>query len=124
MNADGRRRSAFDLLGYRDVDWARLAAAWPELADIPAGIAEQLFIEAGYAAYLDRQAADIRAYRKDEALRLPESLDYGAVHGLSNEAREKLAAARPATLGAAGRMPGITPAAVTLLLRHVQRARA
>ncbi len=124
VNADGRRRSAFDLLGYRDVDWTRLTAAWPELADIPAAIAEQLSIEAVYAAYLDRQAADIRAYRKDEALSLPESLDYAAVHGLSNEAREKLTAARPATLGAAGRMPGITPAAVTLLLRHVQRARA
>ncbi len=124
VNADGRRRSAFDLLGYRDVDWARVAAAWPELADIPANIAEQLSIEAVYAAYLDRQAADIRAYRKDEALRLPETMDYAAVHGLSNEAREKLAAARPATLGAAGRMQGITPAAVTLLLRHVQRARA
>jgi len=124
VNADGRRRSAFDLLGYRGVDWAQLAAAWPELARIPAAIADQLAIDAVYAAYLERQAADIRAYRKDEALRLPEHLDYAAVRGLSNEAREKLAAARPATLGAAGRMPGITPAAVTLLLRHVQRARA
>ncbi len=124
VNADGRRRSAFDLLGYRGVDWAQLAAAWPELAHIPAAIADQLSIDAVYAAYLERQAADIRAYRKDEALRLPEHLDYAAVHGLSSEAREKLAAARPATLGAAGRMPGITPAAVTLLLRHVQRARA
>ena len=124
VNADGRRRSAFDLLGYRDVDWERIAAAWPGLADIPADIAGQLSIEAVYAAYLDRQAADIRAYRKDEALRLPETLDYRSVHGLSAEARERLAAARPATLGAAGRMQGITPAAVTLLLRHVQRARA
>ena len=124
VNADGRRRSVFDLLGYRDVDWERIAAAWPELADIPADIAGQLSIEAVYAAYLDRQAADIRAYRKDEALRLPETLDYRSVHGLSAEARERLAAARPATLGAAGRMQGITPAAVTLLLRHVQRARA
>ena len=124
VNADGRRRSVFDLLGYRDVDWQRIAAAWPELADIPADIAGQLSIEAVYAAYLDRQAADIRAYRKDEALRLPETLDYRSVHGLSAEARERLAAARPATLGAAGRMQGITPAAVTLLLRHVQRARA
>ena len=124
VNADGRRRSAFDLLGYRDVDWSRIAAAWPELADIPADIAGQLSIEAVYASYLDRQAADIRAYRKDEALRLPETLDYRRVHGLSAEARERLAAARPATLGAAGRMQGITPAAVTLLLRHVQRARA
>ena len=124
VNADGRRRSAFDLLGYRGVDWARVAGAWPELADIPPDIAGQISIEAVYAAYLGRQAADIRAYRKDESLRLPEALDYSAVHGLSNEARERLAAARPATLGAAGRMPGITPAAVTLLLRHVQRAHA
>ena len=122
VNADGRRRSAFDLLGYRDVDWAQIAAGWPELADIPADISERLSIEAVYAAYLDRQAADIRAYRKDEALRLPENLDYAEVSGLSNEVREKLAAAKPATLGAAGRMPGITPAAVMLLLRHVQRA--
>ena len=124
VNADGRRRSAWDLLGYRDVDWPRLAAAWPELAAAPAEVAAQLAIDARYAAYLDRQAADIRAWRRDEALRLPDGLDYDAISGLSNEMRERLSAARPETLGAAGRMPGVTPAAITLLLRHVRRAHA
>ena len=84
-------------------------------------IAEQIEIDALYAGYLQRQDDDIRAFQRDEALRLPADLDYGSVGGLSNEVREKLAAARPATLGAAGRIPGMTPAAVVLLLRHVKR---
>jgi tRNA uridine 5-carboxymethylaminomethyl modification enzyme len=94
---------------------------WPELADIAGESGEQLEIDAHYAGYIDRQAADIRAFRRDEALVLPDDLDYGRVGGLSTEAREKLAAARPATLGAAARIPGITPAALTALLGFVKR---
>ena len=82
---------------------------------------EQIEIDAGYAGYLDRQAADVEAFRRDEALRLPAGLDYTAIGGLSNEVREKLAAIRPATLGQAGRIEGVTPGALTALLAHVRR---
>jgi tRNA uridine 5-carboxymethylaminomethyl modification enzyme len=121
VNQDGRLRTAADLLAYPDVDVARLAQIWPELAGIRPDVAEQLEIDAVYRGYLDRQAADIAAYRRDEALTLPEDLDYRAIGGLSAEARQKLDVARPATLGAAGRIPGVTPAALTALLRHVRR---
>ena len=121
VNQDGRMRSAADLLAYPDVDIARLAAIWPELAGLRADVAEQLEIDAVYRGYLDRQAADIAAYRRDEALTLPVDLDYGAIGGLSAEVRQNLERARPGTLGAAGRIPGVTPAALTALLRYVRR---
>jgi len=123
VNRDGQRRSAFDLLRYPETDLTRLAAFWPELATIPPAAAEQLEIEARYAGYLARQEADVAAFRKDEALRLPADLDYRALPSLSTEVREKLAAARPATLGAAGRIPGVTPAALLVLLRHLRAPR-
>ena len=121
VNQDGVRRSAFDLLAYPDVGWAQLEALWPELATIRPDVREQLEIEGRYAGYMERQEADIRAFRRDEALVLPENLDYGTIGGLSTEVRQKLAAAKPATLGAASRIPGVTPAALTALLRHVHR---
>ncbi|MFQ5958441.1 MAG: tRNA uridine-5-carboxymethylaminomethyl(34) synthesis enzyme MnmG [Alphaproteobacteria bacterium] len=121
VNLDGVARSVRDLLAYPGIDLARLAAIWPELVGLAPEIAEQIEIDARYAGYLARQDADIRAFRRDEALALAENLDYAAIGGLSSEAREKLAAARPATLGAAGRIPGVTPAALTALLRHVRR---
>lgn len=121
INQDGVRRSAFDLLRYPDIALPQLASYWPELTKIAPEVAEQVEIEARYMGYLDRQDADVRAFRRDEALILPDDLDYGAIHGLSNEVREKLLAARPATLGAAGRIPGMTPAALVALLRHVKR---
>ena len=121
VNQDGVRRSAFDLLRYPDLDLRGLARHWPELAQITPDVAEQVEIDARYTGYLDRQEADVRAFRRDEALMLPSDLDYGAIHGLSNEIREKLLAARPATLGAAGRIPGMTPAALVALLRYVKR---
>ena len=121
INQDGVRRTALDLLAYPDITVDRLAGLWPVLSKIAPDIAEQLETEARYAAYLERQEADIRAFRRDEALSLPEDLDYGAVASLSSEVRTKLDAARPATLGAAARIPGITPAALTVLLGHVRR---
>jgi len=121
INRDGRRRSGLDLLALPDCDAGRMAAAWPELAEIPADVLEQLQIEALYAGYVERQAADIRAFRRDEALGLPPDLDYRSVGSLSNEIREKLNRARPATIGAAARIPGVTPAAVNALLRFVRR---
>lgn len=124
VKADGRRRDLTELLAYPDIDFAILAGVWPEVAEWPEAIREQLAIDASYAGYLDRQAADAEAFRRDENLRLPADLDYGLVGGLSNEVREKLAAVRPLTLGQAARIEGVTPGALTALLAHVRRRAA
>jgi len=124
VNADGVPRSAAELLGYSGIDMKRLAQIWPELEAIPADIAEQLEIDARYAGYIERQEADIRAFRRDEALRLPRDLDYGAVGSLSTEICTKLQAAQPETLGVAARVSGVTPAALVALLRYVRRETA
>ncbi|HEV8677826.1 MAG TPA: tRNA uridine-5-carboxymethylaminomethyl(34) synthesis enzyme MnmG, partial [Stellaceae bacterium] len=121
VNADGIARSAAELLAHPGIDLARLAAVWPELGAIEPDIAEQLEIDARYAGYLERQARDIAAFRRDEALLLPEALDYAAIGGLSAEIRGKLGQARPATLGAAARISGVTPAALVALLQYVKR---
>jgi tRNA uridine 5-carboxymethylaminomethyl modification enzyme len=122
VNQDGVARTAFDLLGRPGMSVARLAEIWPGLGELGADIAEQIEIEARYRGYLDRQEADIRAFRRDETLVLPTALDYDALGGLSAEVRQKLKAVRPATLGAAGRISGVTPAALVALLRHVRKA--
>ena len=121
VRQDGTRRDGNALLAYPDVDCGVLARIWPEMAPIAPEIAEQLEIEARYAGYLDRQAAEIAAYRRESAVAVPEPLDYGAIGGLSTEAREKLTVARPATLAAAARIPGVTPAALTALMVHLRR---
>jgi tRNA uridine 5-carboxymethylaminomethyl modification enzyme len=121
VNEDGVARNALQLLAYPGIDVTRLAAVWPELAALPAAIAEQLEIDARYAGYLERQERDIAAFRRDEALSLPADLDYAAIGGLSSEIRGKFGAARPATLGAASRIAGVTPAALVALLKHVKR---
>jgi tRNA uridine 5-carboxymethylaminomethyl modification enzyme len=121
VNEDGVARSAAELLAHPGIDTARLAAVWPELGGLASDIAEQLEIDARYAGYLDRQARDIAAFRRDESLLLPEALDYAAVASLSAEVRGKLAVARPATLGAAARISGVTPAALVALLQYVKR---
>jgi len=121
LNQDGRRRCVIDLLALPDVSLETLAAVWPELKAMPRPVAEQLEFDALYAGYLSRQEADIIAFKRDEALALPAELDYGAITGLSNEVRQKLAAARPATLGQAGRIEGVTPAALALLLAWVRK---
>ncbi len=122
VNRDGQRRSAFDLLAYPDIDMARLAMIWPELSALPPAIAEQVEIDAKYAVYLERQAADIHTLRKDEALALPEGLSYADLPGLSNELKQKLERVRPRTVGQAGRMEGMTPAALALIATHARRA--
>ena len=121
VNQDGVRRSAADLLRYPDIDLAALARLWPELGGIAPEIAEQLEIDGKYAGYLGRQEADISAFRKDESLALPDNLDVDGIGSLSAEIRQKLRQSRPATLGAAARIPGMTPAALVALLRHVKR---
>jgi len=120
VNADGIARSAAELLAYPGIDLARLSALWPELAEIPADIAEQIEIDGRYAGYLDRQNQEIAAFRRDEALTLPRDLDYAQIGSLSSEIRGKLSAVRPETLGQAARVSGVTPAALVALLRHVR----
>ena len=124
INQDGVPRSALDLLAYPEIGWHQLVALWPSLSPVTAEIAEQLTIDARYAGYLARQHQDIGAYRRDEALELPDDLDYGAVGSLSNEVRQKLQTHRPATLGQAARISGVTPAALVALLKYVRRRAA
>jgi len=124
VNQDGVLRSAFDLLRYGATSQSEMAEIWPELMGIAPEVFEKVEIEAHYHGYLDRQEADIRAFQRDESLSLPTDLSYEAIGSLSTELKTKLSATRPATLGAASRIPGITPAALTALLRYVRRADA
>ena len=118
---DGVRRSVLDLLRYPELNLRGLAGVWPQLADLDPVVVEQIEIDGRYAAYLERQDVDLAAFRRDEALSLSPALDYSAIASLSHEAREALTASRPATLGAAARLPGVTPAALIALLRYVKR---
>ncbi|MFZ5721468.1 MAG: tRNA uridine-5-carboxymethylaminomethyl(34) synthesis enzyme MnmG [Pseudomonadota bacterium] len=121
VKADGQRRSLSQLLAYPTIGFDDLAKVWPVISEWPGAVREQIEIDAAYSGYLDRQAADAEAFRRDEDLRLPAALDYAAIGGLSNEVREKLAAVRPLTLGQAARIEGVTPGALTALLAHVRR---
>ncbi|WP_421725602.1 tRNA uridine-5-carboxymethylaminomethyl(34) synthesis enzyme MnmG [Bauldia sp.] len=121
LNRDGVRRSAFDLLARSDIDMSTLARIWPDLAALDPLVSEQLEIDAGYAVYLERQQADVEAFRKDEAVPLPRDLDYAAIPGLSAEMRERLITASPTTLGQAARVNGVTPAAIAVLLATIKR---
>jgi tRNA uridine 5-carboxymethylaminomethyl modification enzyme len=124
VNQDGVPRSALALLAYPDMSVVALSRLWPALGGLRRDVAEQLEIDARYAGYLDRQQADIIAFRRDEALALPADLDYEGIAGLSTEIRQKLLLARPVNLGQASRIPGMTPAALTRLLAHVRQGEA
>jgi len=121
LNQDGRRRTAFELLAYPDLTWEQLAAIWPELGDMPDPIARRLQIDARYSVYVQRQDADIAAFRKDEQIAIPRGFDYESIAGLSNEVRQKLQRHRPATLAQAARIESVTPAALMLLLAHLRK---
>ena len=121
VNQDGRVRTAWEYLSYKDINLGALSAVWPELANLDDEIATQIEIEALYSSYLERQAEDVAALRRDEDLTIPMDLDYSKVGGLSNEVRQKLEAVRPTTLGQAGRIEGVTPGALTALLGFVKR---
>ena len=121
VNRDGVRRSAFDLLAYPEVTIGRLADIWSELSQISPDISEQIEIDAKYAVYLDRQSVDIAAVRRDDGLKIPSDFDYVTLSGLSNEMRHKLEMIRPATIGQASRIEGVTPAALTLVLGTIRR---
>lgn len=121
INQDGKRRSAFELLRYPKITFDKLQEVWPGLKGLSREVIEQLVTDGLYAGYTERQEADIKSFRKDESLLIPVSLDYGEVPSLSNEVRQKLSFARPETLGAAGRISGVTPAALVALLRYIKR---
>jgi len=121
LRKDGQRRSAFELLSYPDLGIDDLARIWPQFGGLDRKIAEQLEIDAKYEVYLSRQAADVESYRRDAGLLLSDDIDYEVLPGLSNEARHKLRAHRPRTIGHAARIDGITPAALTLLVAYIHR---
>ncbi|GLQ35525.1 tRNA uridine 5-carboxymethylaminomethyl modification enzyme MnmG [Amylibacter marinus] len=121
INQDGVRRSGLEMLSYKDVDISTLTPIWPELSDISPDIVDQLQKDAIYANYIDRQTASITAMRRDEALKIPDDFSYSGIPGLSNELQSKLTAARPATLGQAGRIDGMTPAALALILTRIRQ---
>jgi tRNA uridine 5-carboxymethylaminomethyl modification enzyme len=123
VNRDGQRRTAFELLAYSGVGLGDVGRIWPAFLDVPGDIGAQLEIEAKYAVYLERQAAEVAAFKRDEEFEIPDGIDYGAVPGLSIEVRQKLSAARPRTIGQASRIDGITPAALVLLAACVRRGR-
>ncbi|WP_292126772.1 tRNA uridine-5-carboxymethylaminomethyl(34) synthesis enzyme MnmG [Brevundimonas sp.] len=123
VNADGQRRSIRDLLAFPGVTLETFAAVRPEIRDWSVQVRQQVEIDAGYAGYLDRQASDAEALRREEALALPVDLDYAAIGSLSNEVREKLTLVQPRTLGQAGRIEGMTPGALTALLSHVKKTK-
>lgn len=120
VNKDGTHRNGFDLLAYGEIDWNRLANVWPQLQNTRKDVVEQLEIEAKYRGYLQRQESDIAAFRKDEAMKIPADIDYKKIGGLSNEVVMRLNKVRPETLGAASRISGVTPAAVTAVLGYVK----
>jgi len=121
VNADGQRRSLKHLLAYPEFSFEALTQVWPQIAQWSLDVREQVEIDATYSGYLDRQTADVEAFRRDENLTLPADLNYGLVGGLSNEVREKLIRVQPQTLGQAARIEGVTPGALTALLAHVRR---
>ncbi|MBN9472146.1 MAG: tRNA uridine-5-carboxymethylaminomethyl(34) synthesis enzyme MnmG [Bosea sp.] len=124
VNRDGVKRSLFEILSYPGIEFGALARAWPDLAGYPEDVTMRVSADATYAVYLDRQSAEIDSYQRDQALSLPQDLDLAGISGLSNELRTKLEAAQPANLAQAGRIEGMTPAALTLLAAHARRRKS
>lgn len=118
---DGTRRTAFNVMSYPDVSRETVIAVWPELKDMGPAVYEEIEIEAKYAGYLKRQLADIEIFKKDENLKIREDIDYGKIGGLSREMVAKLSKVRPATIGEASRIPGVTPAAIAAVLGYVNK---
>ena len=121
LNASAGKKTPFELLAYQDVNWDDLVRAWPSLQEIPTDVAEQLEIEGRYQGYLARQQQDIEAFQKEEALKIPEDMDYNQIGGLSREIVERLEATKPASIGAMRRMTGITPASVTAVIGYLKK---
>ena len=123
LNHDGKRRTAFELLGMQDIGWPQLVAIWPELDRVAPPIATQIAVDAHYSTYVERQDADVETLRAEESIKIPVDLDVSHLPGLTTELRQKLTRFRPGTLGQAARLDGMTPAALMLLLAHIKRAR-
>ena len=121
LNASAGKKTPFELLAYQDVNWDDLVRAWPSLQEIPTDVAEQLEIEGRYQGYLARQQQDIEAFQKEEALKIPQDMDYNQIGGLSREIVERLEATKPASIGAMRRMTGITPASVTAVIGYLKK---
>jgi tRNA uridine 5-carboxymethylaminomethyl modification enzyme len=121
VNQDGARRSAWDLLSYPDIVFDDLVRVWPALSAVAPAIRVAVVNDARYDVYLHRQSRDIASYRRDDSLVLPDDLDIASIPGLSREVRERLAAARPTTIGQASRLESMTPAALALLALHARR---
>ncbi len=121
VNQDGKRRSARELLSYPDVDWDRLCRLWPELGDVPERVAAGVSVDALYAGYIERQTSDIIDVQREEDRRIPLDFDYAALPGLSNELKQKLAAATPWSVAQAKKINGMTPAAISLLIAHLRK---
>jgi tRNA uridine 5-carboxymethylaminomethyl modification enzyme len=124
INRDGRKRSAFELLSYRTIEFAQLASIWPALSAVSPPVAAQIAADARYSVYVKRQELDIAAFRKDEGVAIPDGFAFSALPGLSTELRQKLEQDRPETLGKAARLDGMTPAALMLLLAHLKKGHA
>ena len=124
VNRDGRRRTAFELLSFPDISFEHLMPIWPELGSLAPQIAAQLGVDARYAAYLRRQDEDVAQLKRDEAVSIPVDFDYAAIPSLSAEVRQKLVQHRPGTIAQAGRIEGVTPAALLTLLARVKAGRA
>ncbi len=120
---DGVRRNAIDLLAYPQVTFAQIKEIWPELSTVSNSTLDQLRIEAVYSGYLARQAFDIKQFKRDENLAIPKNINYDDIMSLSNEVCEKFKNIQPETIGRAGRIPGVTPAAITALAVHVNKLR-
>ena len=122
VNRDGVRRSAFELASQPHLSLETLAEVWPELRAFDARLTARLEADAKYAVYLDRQDEDIARHRRSEALAKPDDLDFAGMSGLSKEMKAKFLSIRPATLGQASRIEGVTPAALALVAAHARRA--
>jgi tRNA uridine 5-carboxymethylaminomethyl modification enzyme len=123
VNRDGRRRTAFELLAFPDISLVRLTSIWPEIGNIEPRIAAQLEVDGRYAAYLRRQDEDVAQLKRDEAVKIPSDFNYAEIPSLSAEARQKFIRHRPATIAQAGRIEGVTPAAVLTLLARLKASR-
>ena len=122
VNQDGVRRSVYDMLAYPKMSVSDLEGVWPELSEFTPDMRDYIETEATYAGYLDRQARDIAAFKRDEGLRIPDGFEYDVIGGLSNEVKSKLNAARPATLGQASRIEGVTSGALMAVLAYLKRS--
>ena len=118
---DGVKRSCLEVMGQRKVNMAKIRQIFRDIPLFPASIEKQVVTDAHYMGYLKRQERDIKSFKKDESVIIPNNINYENLSGLSNEVKSKLISIRPKTLGQAIRIDGITPAAIIILLSHIKK---